>query len=172
MKEEWRSVVGFEGLYEVSSLGRVKRVAPGKRTFVGRLLRPTRRKGKAYLYVGLRRDGGTFYRTVHSLVLTTFKGPCPPGLEARHLNGKGDNNHVENLVWGTQEENCADKVRHGTHSRGARSPRAKLSEEQAREILQSPSSYSTLMKKFSVSKATIADVKKGRRWQHLQEGAK
>lgn len=53
---------------------------------------------------------------VHTLVLETFAGPCPPGLEARHLNDVStDNRWPENLVWGTKSENMYDRVRNGGH---------------------------------------------------------
>ncbi len=52
-------------------------------------------------------------RTVHRLVLEAFVGPCPPGMQCRHLDGNPANNRLENLAWGTHAENAADKIRHG-----------------------------------------------------------
>jgi hypothetical protein len=69
-------------------------------------------KHKEYLRVGLCVKGKRYHRYVHRLVLEAFVGPCPEGLECRHLNGVGTNNHLGNLKWGTQQENRQDTVRH------------------------------------------------------------
>jgi hypothetical protein len=60
------------------------------------------------------RVGRIGYRFVHRLVLEAFVGPCPEGMECRHLDGDPANNRLENLRWGTHRENAADQVRHGT----------------------------------------------------------
>jgi hypothetical protein len=52
---------------------------------------------------------------VHRLVLETWRGPCPPGREARHLDGDASNNRLTNLRWGTHAENTWDVIRHGHH---------------------------------------------------------
>lgn len=52
---------------------------------------------------------------VHRLVLEAFVGPCPEGMECRHLNGKQRDNRLENLSWGTPERNNQDKKLHGTN---------------------------------------------------------
>ena len=57
-------------------------------------------------------------RTVylHRMVLETYAGPCPEGMEARHLNGHAlDNRYPEALAWGTHSQNMFDRVAHGTH---------------------------------------------------------
>lgn len=51
---------------------------------------------------------------MHELVLTAHVGPCPPGMECRHLDGDEKNNALSNLVWGTPPEQALDRVRHGT----------------------------------------------------------
>ncbi len=65
------------------------------------------------MYVNLTRDGEQKVRRVHQLVMEAFVGPCPPGLEVRHLDGDPANNCLENLKYGTHEENMQDMVRHG-----------------------------------------------------------
>lgn len=114
MSETWRPVVGYEGLYDVSSLGQVKS-HPRLGTRGGILARPVERREGAYPKV-LLYDGTGKRRTrkIHHLVLEAFVGPCPAGQEARHLDGDRLNASLVNLLWGTPAANYRDKVRHGT----------------------------------------------------------
>jgi hypothetical protein len=104
--ERWLPVVGFEGLYEVSDLGRVK----SHRRGAPRILRPGP-SNYGHLSVVLGR-GNT--RMVHRLVLEAFAGPCPRGHESLHGDGGPTDNKLSNLRWGTRTENIRDAVRHGT----------------------------------------------------------
>jgi HNH endonuclease len=75
-------------------------------------LKPSPQKS-GHMRVWLGRDDQRF---VHILVLEAFVGPCPEGLECRHLDGNPGNNRLDNLCWGTRKENYDDSVRHGTAS--------------------------------------------------------
>jgi hypothetical protein len=123
MLEQWRPVVGHEGLYEVSDLGNVRSVPRRIRNTRGRLyelpgvtLRPVIRSKHAYvgLYRPRRLPG------IHTLALEAFVGPCPPGMEGCHNNGDGLDNRLSNLRWDTKSANSRDSVRHGTHVRTRR----------------------------------------------------
>lgn len=119
--EEWRPVVGYEGLYEVSDHGSVRSLDRevkysngGVRIHRGRMLRPDRhRNGR--LQVCLYRNGKGPQHMVHRLVLEAFVGPCPPGMIGCHWDDDPDNNHVSNLRWDTISANMQDKVRNGGH---------------------------------------------------------
>ncbi|WP_085104883.1 NUMOD4 motif-containing HNH endonuclease [Mycobacterium paraense] len=128
--ERWLPVVGYEGLYEVSDQGRVKSLARtstlrnrwgniGTRRTAERLLKPCPDKG-GYLNVGLSRDGRRRNYFAHSLVLTTFVGPCPPGQECCHLDNVKTNNRLDNLLWDTPSQNQLDRVRAGTHDQACK----------------------------------------------------
>jgi HNH endonuclease len=75
-------------------------------------LRPYRSK-TGYLSVTLWTNRVPTRKFVHRLVLEAFVGPCPTGLECRHLDGDPSNNRLDNLRWGTRLENVADTIRHG-----------------------------------------------------------
>lgn len=123
--ERWRPVVGFEGLYEVSDMGRVRsldrtvwRDGPSYRrahqlAYRGRQVALQQQK-KGYVGLVLWKDGRGRSRRVHQLVLEAFVGPCPEGMEALHGTGVRHDNCLINLRWGTPVENAADRVRHGT----------------------------------------------------------
>lgn len=119
-QEQWRTVVGYEGLYEVSNQGRVRSLdrvihqANGDRHVQGRVLRQTPRK-EGHLQVEVRTSGRETRRAakVHQLVAEAFHGPRPPGMVCRHLNGDPTDNRPENLRWGTHRENALDTTRHG-----------------------------------------------------------
>jgi hypothetical protein len=101
--EEWRPVPGYEGLYSVSSHGRV--VAE-----TGRLkgIPKTQGSGKNYPSVGLTRQGRSKVWGVHILVAAAFIGPRPKGLLVCHGDGDKMNNHASNLRYDTASGNARD----------------------------------------------------------------
>ncbi|MBB0990059.1 hypothetical protein G6009_00955 [Dietzia sp. SLG510A3-30A2] len=122
LPEEWRQVVGYEGIYEVSNRGRVRSVdrevtsTSGQRYVVpGQSRKITVRKDGRHT-VSLCRDGAHVYRNVHKLVAEAFIGPCPEGALVLHFDDDRSNNHVENLRYGTHGDNRFDSVRNGTHA--------------------------------------------------------
>ncbi len=122
----------------------------------------------------LRADGFYRMRYVHQLVLEAFVGPCPSGLECRHLDGNPDNNQLENLRWGTRLENMADKKLHGTERPPA--PRygldnftAKFSDDDIRCIRAEPTFPGVnimLAKCFGTDKTYISKIRNG----HVRTG--
>ena len=122
--EEWRSVVGFEGFYEVSNIGNVRsverviHVGPGgyPRFLRGQPIRPYPCGPGGYPHVILRRNGQRHHRYVHRMVLEAFRGPCPDGFVTCHNDGNHQNNRIDNLRWDTQQSNIFDIVAHGRHA--------------------------------------------------------
>ena len=167
-QEEWRAVVGFEGKYEVSPGGYVRsligRCGPRKllKTF------PVGLGNRAYPRVNLSLGSHRFTpKAVHRLVLEAFRGPCPAGYQARHLNGDPKDSRLANLVWGTPKENTGDQVRHGTRRRGTRVYNAKLTETAVIEIRRKGGSTLRLAREYGVGRSTIDRVLKGESWGHV-----
>lgn len=115
-EEKWRAVVEFEGLYEVSSIGRVRsldRVVRSGRLFPGRILRQ-RRDSRGYMHVNLWRDRRMTTMRVHRLVLIAFAGAPEGPVEGCHNDGDPSNNRIQNLRWDTHRENLLDAMPDGT----------------------------------------------------------
>jgi hypothetical protein len=110
-------VPGFVGLYEVSSLGRVRslaRIDRRGRQRQQRLLKP-RSQQSGHLAVAFYRDGTRHDLMVHQLVLLAFVGPRPSGMDACHWNDNPADNRLVNLRWDTRSANVRDCVRNGSH---------------------------------------------------------
>jgi len=90
-----------------------------------------------YLRIRLRRDGKHHERLVHQIILETFVGPRPKGMESCHGPKGRRNNSLSNLCWGTRIKNLGtDKVRDGTANIGEQHPQARLNGLQIRIIRQ------------------------------------
>jgi len=104
--EEWRGVVGYEDLYQVSNRGQVRRVKPAKNTYVGRIKKKSI-SARGYEFVGIcfGRTGLVDNQYVHALVAEAFIGPRPKGAVINHINGVKTDNWVWNLEYVTIWEN-------------------------------------------------------------------
>lgn len=120
--EVWRPVPGYDGAYEVSSIGRVRsldRFNSAGRFTRGRVLRaPINNEG--YRQVSLCVANTQKGCRVHRLVCWAFNGPPGPEDVVRHLDGDALNNCADNLAWGTASENARDAVVHRTNNNAAK----------------------------------------------------
>jgi predicted XRE-type DNA-binding protein len=167
--ERWLPVAGHEGLYEVSDQGRVKSLPRQTRSGLrgGKVLKP-RFKSNGYLQVGLHREGVMRTETVHTLVLTAFVGSRPEALQCCHSDGDPANNRLENLRWGTAKENIADKLKHGTDSRGEKHRGARLRECQVIEIRKDPRTHQEIANEMGISRSEVSNIKNRRSWSWLE----
>lgn len=111
-------------------------------------------------------------RFIHSLVLEAFGGPCPAGLECRHLDGNPANNRPWNLKWGTYLENRQDMVNHGRAGtlKGERCSWATLTQADVVEILillRDGKRIIAIAHQFHVNKNTIRSIATGRTWKSV-----
>jgi hypothetical protein len=174
-QEIWKSVVGFENIYSVSNIGRIRRDAPGcGKTFPGKILKqPVGSNG--YSIVCLTNLGCHRVRLVHQLVAYAFLGPRPLNIVINHKNGIKTDNRLENLEYCTIGENQSHAYRIGIKSRdcgvkGSANTMARLTEENVREIRSSPRYrgwLSAFARKFNVNPATIQSVVHRRNWKHV-----
>ena len=174
MAEEWRSVVGYEGWYEVSNLGRIRNVKKRQGTVVGRMMSPsTNRHG--YSYVCLRQDNEQKTALVHRGVMAAFVGPCPDGLETNHKDGIKGNCQRSNLEYTTSSENQRHAYRLGLKTpwdeRGEKNPYAKLTESKIHNIRRrlKHETQTAIAKSVGMSRAAIGLIANGKTWGWLEE---
>jgi hypothetical protein len=106
----------------------------------------------------------------HVLILEAFAGPCPDGMECRHLDGNPTNNRLSNLVWGTRLENMADKDRHGRQNRGETHSSAKITEAdvlEIRRLRREGFGPRELSRMFGLSSGNICGIVSGATWKHI-----
>lgn len=130
MEEIWKDIQGFEGMYQISNLGKVRsldRKSENGKTLRGKI-RTLVRSGKGYLGVGLRSDGKQVRYYVHRLVAMAFVEGYDEGKEVNHINENKHDNRAVNLEWVSRVENLS----HGT---GRKRQRENLRTKQKVEML-------------------------------------
>lgn len=164
--EVWKDVIGFEGLYEVSDLGRVRRSSPGaNNTYAGRIVKqfPGRH---GYMFAGVYKDGKRRSVIVHTAVLRAFIGPKPEGMECCHGDGVRTNNSLSNLRWDTHKNNALDTVTHCSTQWAS-----KITKSQAREIREryknSRIKQRELAAEYGISQPQVSQILSGKRWRSL-----
>ena len=166
--EQWRLIPGWPD-YEVSDQGRIRswKVSPphgDPPRILKQMIGPY-----GYRYIFLYRAGKMKQKRVHRAVLEAFVGPCPEGLETRHLDGDRKNNHRRNLAWGDRYAQIADRRRHNTLLCGEASPTHKLKVADVRQIrrLLPGTTCRKLAARYGVSHTTILAAANGHHWSDI-----
>lgn len=177
--EEWRDIPGYEGRYQVSSIGSVRSLAWTvlvkrgtqlvQKAKKGRVLRQTS-SPRGYPCVSLFLDGARRTGNVHHLVASAFIGPRPSGMFVLHANDKKDDNRVENLRYGTAKENYEDMAANGKAShRGLRPEngreRRKLTAVQVETVRSRRMTLAEMSLLWGVSVSTLRRIRLGRRYK-------
>lgn len=172
--ERWLPIPGWEDLYWVSDLGRVR--SWHKRTLRKRpdgLLTPTLMGDPPHLRltVVLYRSGVRANRPVHQLVAEAFLGPRPTGCDVRHGPGGPFDNRAVNLSYGTRRDNMLDMVRDGTLPMGETCRFAILTDEQVRVIRARYTAGGVtqlaLAREYGVGQVTVSEIVRRTTWRHI-----
>lgn len=182
IQEEWRPIPEWGGSYEASDMGRTRSLPRTitdkngwKRRIRGCILKESIDR-YGYPSVTLGEGGRQSKFGVHRLVLMAFLGAPPPGHEGCHEDGNPANNRLSNLRWDTRGSNVADKIKHGAAARlsGERRGGPKLTEFdvlETRRRVASGDRICDIASSYGVSRRAIIDIKNGRTWAWLTEGA-
>lgn len=170
--EIWKPVPGYEGFYEVSSIGRVKSLRDNHNK-LREIIRKPRKTRTGYMDIGLKNK----HFLVHQLVMLAFVGPPPQGLEINHKNGNKTDNRLENLEYVTKSYNKTHSNRLGLSRQpdpshpGVTNGRAKLNDDDVRSIrslYQKGVTQVVLGKRFGVSHIAIGFIVRGIHWRHVK----
>lgn len=172
MNEIWKDIPNYEGMYQVSSLGRVKSLDRTIVNSLGRIIkykgkiRATQKHNQGYLSLCLR-NGAKQY-LVHRLVASAFIENKQNKEFVNHKNGDKTDNRVENLEWCTRQENENHAFKTGLkNSSGTANTQAKLKDSDVIYIRNTTLPSKRLAHKFKVSCATINRVRQGVIWKHI-----
>ena len=110
MEEIWKDIIGFEGLYQISNLGRVK-------SLYKNIIRKPQKAPSGYFFLTLHKNGKIYNLNVHRTVAIHFIG-YREGLEVNHIDGNKGNNRVDNLEWVTRSENQIHAIKMGLRKIG------------------------------------------------------
>jgi len=175
--ETWKAIPDYEGLYEASDLGNIRRAKDmgGQRFYPAYgLLKPRVVNDVGYMQVSLTKDKKVTQLFIHRLIALTFLGiPDNPKMQVNHKNGIVQDNRLENLEWVT----CSENHRHAFSElgrqtmKGERHGNAKLTDEIVMEAknryAQGNITYAQLASEYGVSQGVIGRAIKGDTWKHI-----
>lgn len=177
MQEIWKAIPGFEGLYEASSLGRIRSLdrlvirADGRtRQQRGRVLKQTPMSG--YLMVSLSVSAVKTVDLVHRLVASAFCEKPDGCVVINHIDADKTNNVPANLEWTTSKQNTAHAVSLGLMNTpiGSRKGQAKLTEPDVEQIirrLHAREMQKDIANDYGVAHPIIANINLGKAWRHV-----
>jgi hypothetical protein len=163
--EQWKPIVGYEGLYSVSSLGRIRSDVHRKPRF----LNPCLRRG--YPFVSLHRLKSRAHRSVHGIVAKHFLCDRPAGMQVNHKNSDRTDNRVDNLEYVTPRQNIQHALAAGSQlgQLGEGHWKARLSENDVRQIkvLFATMGDTAIAARFGVKRSTVYSIRAGNSWVHV-----
>lgn len=178
--EVWKSVKGYEGLYEVSTFGRVKALSRTYTDKNGRVSTIKERIMKqsignaGYWQTALRRNGVSSTTNIHRTLAETFVPNPDKKPFVNHIDGNKTNNEISNLEWVTHEENIKHAAKNGLMKKGESHHGSKLDGDKVRFIRSNVTtnggkmSYRELGAMFGVSRHVLQCAVYRRTWTHVK----
>lgn len=173
--EVWKDISGYENIYQISNLGRVKSLKRELKNQHGKsnIIMKQRKNRDGYLRVNLKKDNKMKIVNIHRLVAIHFIENITQLPVVNHIDGDKNNNTANNLIWCTAQENTIHAFKNGLTSinKGEKSKSAKLTENDVRNIYQKyfdkKISPSLIAKKYGVSRRCIEKIIRGETWKEL-----
>lgn len=172
--EIWKDIEGFEGLYQISNMGRVKSLPRqiASRYIPKERILSTIISTQGYPYANFCRDGIVKRMKLHRLVAKAFIPNPDNKPDINHIDAVRHNNEASNLEWCTKSENGLHAYRMGlnkgsrkTKNNGESNGNKKITSDTARKIYFDEGSNRVLAKKYGVGKTTIGSIKQGKAWR-------
>ena len=168
MIEIWMPISKYEGLYQVSNLGRIKSLYSRTNNLKKGNIIKQRKNINGYLTVGLTKNNKQKTLRVHRLVAKEFcsnpkNKPC-----VNHIDGKKENNNYLNLEWVTYSENHKHAYKNNLMNRkGEFHNNSKLTNEDVIYIRKSKKTSKEISKIFDINQNYVTEIKRRKRWKHL-----
>jgi len=180
--ETWLDIPGYKNYYQVSDRGHIKSLSRWEKGLRTKRIQEKILKSivstKGYLQVGLYKNNSMTIYQVHRLVLLTFQGDCPEGLQVNHIDGNRKNNNLENLEYVTPSENLLHSFNilgrkgFGIGSCGESHGSSKLTDQEVKKIRSKYSKETVtrreLAGKYGVSVSTITQIISRKLWKHIK----
>lgn len=168
--EKWKSVKGFEGIYEVSSTGRIKTL--NYRKSGAERIRKIKKPGQnGYFKLILCKNNKRYHFSVHRLVAIAFVDNPSNKPVVNHIDGNKLNNNYKNLEWVTKKENDEHAIKTGLRDNVAeKHGMSKLRNIQVlaiRNLIKSGMRQNKIAKIFNISPGAVNHIKKQRQWRSI-----
>ena len=165
--EEFKFIEGFENIYQVSNLNRVRNVNDILKPNGGIIKEASCKAG--YKFVGLYRNKKQIYKKVHRLVAQAFIPNPENKPQVNHINGIKGDNRIKNLEWCTQSENMihAYRTKLQISQKGEKHGRSKLTKKQVLEIRKSKLTQCKLSEIYGVTQCLINIIINRKIWKHI-----
>src|SRR6204780_5719902 len=160
--ENWKPIVDYEGIYDVSDLGNVRSIVDRKNSYAGKILKPQNKKG--YRTLGLTVDNKTKWRKASRLVALAFLPNPQNKPPVNHKDGIKSNDILSNLEWATISENTKHAFDTGLAKVRITSKLTPLGVAVIKGLLKSRYTPAKVAEIFGVHQMTIFDIKWGRTW--------
>lgn len=180
-KETWKDIKGYEGLYSISTNGRVKRLARDRIIATG-VNKPLKEKeiktfeGKlGYIHVNLWKNGKMKQHRIHRLIMLAHTKKPKDKNVINHIDGDKTNNKLQNLEWCTYKENTIHAYKTGLAKgkKGIENSQGRLTNE---EVISMRKLYSTgnytqkeIGEIYGISRRHAGDIVNEKRWSWLTE---
>lgn len=160
----------YEGLYKASNIGKFKSFKDNHGNYREKILKQTLNK-QGYFLINLYKNKQSKSYLCGRLILETFVGPCPTGMECRHLDNNPENNRLNNLEWATHQSNMDDQIKYNTRfnkASGEKNGMAKLNHNKIIEIknlYKQGVSQKEIAKIIGISQSLVSNIINNKIWR-------